>query len=44
MILTEIRDVKPLFNERIDDFTINFNSGGKLELKKWEKDVKMELQ
>lgn len=32
MMLANIENVKPLFSERIDDFTINFNSGGKLEL------------
>lgn len=35
MILSDIENVRPLFNERIDDFTINFNSGGKLELRRW---------
>ena len=32
MITEENEDVKPLFLERVDDFAMSFNSGGKMEI------------
>lgn len=43
MFTDDLSNVKPLFNERVDDFTMAFNAGGKLELLKWQKDVKLQL-
>lgn len=35
MLTNDYTDLKPLYDDRIDKFTMVFGSGGKLQLLKW---------